>query len=92
MRRILKVTGNIYMPMKEGETLEEAGDRFDELLDHSVEFASYKMAIVDDDGNEIETEEGVPVSTPSRSATHQRLSVCTMNDDGLPLSCTCPAV
>ena len=65
MRRILKITGNIYMPMKEGETLEEAGDRFDELLDHSVEFASYNMAIVDDDGNEIETEEGVPVSTPS---------------------------
>lgn len=53
------------MPMKDGETLEEAGDRFDELLDHSVEFASYKMAIVDDDGNEIETEKGVPVSTPS---------------------------
>lgn len=60
MRLLLKITGNIYMPMKEDETLEEAGDRFDELLyRNGVEFASYKMAIVDDDGNGIETEEGV---------------------------------
>jgi len=58
MRRILKVTGNIYMPMKPGETLEEAGDRFDETIDHGdIEFASYKMTIVDDDGNEIEQTE-----------------------------------
>ena len=57
MRRILKVTGNIYMPMKPGETLEAAGDRFYNVLNNGdVEFASYKMAIIDDDSSEIEEE------------------------------------
>lgn len=57
MRRILKITGNIYMPMKPGETLEEASDRFDDILDNGeFEFASYTPVIVDDDGNEIKEE------------------------------------
>lgn len=55
MRRILKIIGRIYVPMKEGETREEASDRFEDILDNGeVEFASYTSVIVDDNGNEIE--------------------------------------
>lgn len=53
-RQILKVEGSFYVPMKDGETKEQATDRFNDLVCiDDVEFAIYKVSIINDDGNEI---------------------------------------
>lgn len=53
--RILKAEGTFYVPMKDGETKEEAMDRFDDAVSiDEVEFAVYKVSVINDDGTEIE--------------------------------------
>lgn len=57
-RRILQAEGSFYMPMKDEETKEQAMERFDNILCvDDIEFASYKIKVVNDEGDEVNDKE-----------------------------------
>ena len=59
-RRILKLEGTFFLPLKDGETFSEAYARFDKLVLQSdeVETATFKASLIDDNGDPVETMEG----------------------------------
>ena len=69
-KRILKAKGSFYLPMKDGETEEEAMDRFDKIVCvDNIEFASYNVYIINENGDVLypKEQEGLKLSWPEGS-------------------------
>lgn len=59
-KKILKVEGTFFLPIKDGETISEAYARFNRLVlqSNDVETATFNVSVIDENGDPVKTLEG----------------------------------